>query len=161
MTDWIDVIVITALTLAAATTGGIFKPGPFYDSLEKPSWTPPDWAFPVVWSILYVMIAIAGWMVWEVRGFSMVMGVWAAQLVLNALWSYLAFGQRRFDWAFYEVVLLWLSVALFIVLAWPASPMAALLFLPYLVWVSLAAVLNYSVWSLNPKRAAGVLSQDV
>ena len=160
MSDWLDVIVITALTLVAATTGGVFKPGPFYDSLEKPSWTPPDWAFPVVWTILYVMIAIAGWLAWEARGFGLVMVVWVAQLVLNALWSYLAFGQRRFDWAFYEVILLWLSIALFIVLVWPASPMAALLFLPYLAWVSVAAMLNYSVWSLNPKRSAGIVTES-
>lgn len=160
MSDWLDVIVIATMTLAAAMTGGLFKPGAFYDSLDKPSWTPPDWAFPVVWTILYVMIAIAGWLVWDALGISLVIGLWVVQLGLNALWSYIAFGLRRFDWSFYEVVLLWISVALFIAFAWPVSPTAAILFVPYLAWVSIAALLNYSVWSLNPKRAAGALTQD-
>ncbi len=100
---WLDLIVIVLMTLAAATTGSIFKPGPFYDTLEKPSWNPPDWLFPIAWTILYIMIAAAGWLVWREVGLSVVMVIWAAQLVFNALWSYLAFGRQRFDWAFYEL----------------------------------------------------------
>lgn len=70
-----------------ACTGAIFKPGAWYDALEKPSWTPPDWAFPVVWSILYLFIAVAGWLVWQEAGWSVPIGLWAAQLVLNGAWS--------------------------------------------------------------------------
>ncbi len=155
---WLDLFVIVALTGAAATTGSIFKPGPFYDSLAKPSWNPPDWLFPVAWTILYVMIAIAGWLVWREVGLSVVMVIWAAQLVFNALWSYLAFGLKRFDWAFYELTLLWLSTGLFTLLAWPISQTASLLFMPYFAWVSFAGVLNLTIWRMNPARAAGVRS---
>jgi tryptophan-rich sensory protein len=155
---WLDVIAIVGLTVAAATTGSIFRPGPFYDSLKKPSWNPPDWLFPIAWTILYAMIAFAGWLVWREAGVSVVMAVWLAQLGCNALWSYLAFGLQRFDWAFWEVGLLWLATALFTVLAWPISQLASVLFMPYLAWVTFAAVLNLTIWRLNPERAAGVRS---
>ncbi len=155
---WLDLIVIVLMTLAAATTGSIFKPGPFYDTLEKPSWNPPDWLFPIAWTILYIMIAAAGWLVWREVGLSVVMVIWAAQLVFNALWSYLAFGRQRFDWAFYELTFLWLSTALFTVMSWPISQTASALFMPYLAWVTFAGVLNLTIWRLNPRRAAGVHS---
>ncbi len=143
-------LVFFGLVFAAALSGAVFKPGPWYDGLAKPSWNPPDWAFPVVWSILYIMIAVAGVLVWRAEGWGTAMAFWAAQLVLNALWSALFFGARRMDWAFYEVVLLWLSIIGFIVTAWPVSATAALLFVPYLAWVTTAAALNRTVWRMNP-----------
>lgn len=143
-------LVFFGLVFAAALSGAVFKPGTWYDGLAKPSWNPPDWAFPVVWSILYIMIAVAGVLVWRAEGWGTAMAFWAAQLVLNALWSALFFGARRMDWAFYEVVLLWLSIIGFIVTAWPVSATAALLFVPYLAWVTTAAALNRTVWRMNP-----------
>lgn len=143
-------LVFFGLVFAAALSGAVFKPGPWYDGLAKPSWNPPDWAFPVVWSILYIMIAVAGVLVWRAEGWGTAMAFWAAQLVLNALWSALFFGARRMDWAFYEVLLLWLSIIGFIVTAWPVSATAALLFVPYLAWVTTAAALNRTVWRMNP-----------
>ncbi len=143
-------LVFFGLVFVAAMSGAIFKPGDWYDDLEKPSWNPPNWAFPVVWTVLYVMIAIAGVWVWRAEGFGVAMAFWGAQLVLNALWSALFFGLRRMDWAFYEVSLLWVSIVGFMVTAWPVSPMAALLFVPYLAWVTTAATLNRTVWRMNP-----------
>jgi tryptophan-rich sensory protein len=139
------------LVVLVAMSGVMFKPGDWYAQLAKPAWTPPDWSFGVVWSILYLMIAIAGWLVWETAGWSLAMGFWAAQLVLNGAWSWLFFGRRRMDQAFVDVVLLWAAILCFIVTAWPISTVAALLFLPYLVWVTIAAALNRTVWRMNPE----------
>jgi tryptophan-rich sensory protein len=139
--------------IVVASTGAIFKPGAWYETLSKPSWTPPDWAFPVAWSILYLFMAIAGWLVWQQAGWSLALILWIAQLVLNGAWSWLFFGLRRMDLAFGDVTLLWLCIAAFIIIAWPISTTAALLFLPYLVWVSIAAALNLTVWRMNPAAA--------
>jgi translocator protein len=148
-------IVFGLLVLLAASSGAVFKPGPWYEALRRPSWTPPNWAFPLVWTALYIMIAVSGWMVWNAAGFGPAIALWAAQLVFNAAWSWLFFGLRRMDLAFADVCALVLSVLAYIVAAWPVSATAALLFVPYLVWVTTAATLNYSVWKLNPAMARG------
>lgn len=147
-------VVIAVLVLAAAASGAIFKPGDWYEGLAKPKWTPPNWLFPVVWTLLYFAIGYAGWLAWQAQGLSPAMGIWVAQLVLNAGWSWLFFGRRRMDFAFYEVSGLWLSIALFIIVIWPIVPLAALLFAPYLLWVTIAAALNYRVWQMNPSAIA-------
>ena len=127
----------------------MYKPGDWYVALSKPDWTPPGWLFGPVWTILYVMIAIAGWLVWQRAGVAAVFWVWLAQLAFNMAWSWIMFGQQQIGWAFADIVLLWISIVLFLVLAWPASQTAALLFLPYLAWVSFAAALNFTIWRLN------------
>lgn len=144
--------VFVLLVFAAAASGAVFKPGRWYEMLRKPSWTPPNLAFPIVWSVLYVMIAAAGYLVWREAGFSFAILLWGLQLVLNAAWSWLFFGRRRMDLAFGDVLALWLSVALFIVAAWPISTTASFLFVPYLVWVTIAATLNRTVMRLNPQE---------
>ncbi len=143
-------VVFVIIVLAAASSGAIFKPGAWYDGLRKPSWTPPKWAFPVVWTILYLFIGYAGWLVWSEAGWTLPLMLWGVQIVVNALWSFFFFGIRRMDLALVDVGILWLSIALFILTAWPIAPLASLLFVPYLVWVSAAAMLNHSVRSLNP-----------
>lgn len=146
-----SLVVFCAFVAIAALSGAFFKPGEWYDRLRKPSWNPPKWVFPVVWTILYAFIAVAGWQVWGKVGISAPIIVWGSQLVLNAGWSWLFFGARRMDLAFINVSLLIVSVALFIVLAWPVSTLAAVLFIPYLAWVCTAALLNWTVWKLNPE----------
>ena len=146
-------VVFAALVLCAAATGGLFKPGPWYERLAKPGWTPPNWAFPVVWTILYIAIAYAGWLVWREAGWSLALALWGLQLVLNAAWSWLFFGLRRMSWAMADVTAMILAVLAFIVVAHPISPTAALLFLPYLAWVVTAAALNLRVMQLNPVAA--------
>ena len=140
---------IVLLVFLTAMSGALFKPGPWYETLQKPSWTPPNWAFPAVWTILYMMIAYAGWLVWTEAGWSLAMALWGVQLVLNACWSWLFFGLRRMDLALFDLVLLWLAIFGFIVVAWPVSALAAILFVPYLLWVSTAGLLNLSVMRLN------------
>lgn len=147
--------VFVLLVFAVAMSGAIFKPGPWYQRLEKPSWTPPNWAFPVVWSALYVMIAVAGWRVYEIAGLvALPFAVYGLQLALNFAWSWLFFGIRRPDLAFVDVVLMALAIAANIALFAPIDAIAAWLLVPYLVWAIIAACLNRSVWRRNPEEFA-------
>lgn len=138
------------LTALAATTGGLFQPGSWYLSLKKPGWTPPGWAFPVVWTTLYIMIAIAGWKAWQAQGLGVLVALWVAQLVLNAAWSWIMFGRKQIKLALADAGGMWIAIAAFTALAWPVAPTAALLFVPYLVWVTIAFVLNLRVLQMNP-----------
>ncbi|MEL6435895.1 MAG: TspO/MBR family protein [Pseudomonadota bacterium] len=147
-------ILISIAVFVTACSGAVFKPGDWYMGLRKPSWTPPGWAFPVVWTILYIMIAYSGWLIWQAQGFGLVFGLWVAQLVLNAAWSWLFFGRKRMDQAMIDVSGMWILIAVYIVAAWPVSQAAALLFVPYLAWVTAAAALNLRVWQMNPDAAA-------
>lgn len=149
----LSLFVFIAACFAAAMTGAFFGPGKWYEALEKPSWIPPNWAFPVVWTVLYGMIAAAGWIVWSFGApgeITVAVGLWVLQLALNALWSPVFFGMKRMDLAMIVVAGMWLSIAATIWAFWPISALAAGLMVPYLVWVSIAAALNLSVWRLNP-----------
>lgn len=150
MTSYLALAGFAALTLGAASTGATFLPGPWYETLRKPSWTPPNWAFPVVWTILYVMIAAAGWLVWKAEGLGLLVGLWLVQLVLNAAWSWIMFGQKNIALALVDAAGMWIAIVAFIILAWPVERTAAILFVPYLVWVTAAFLLNYQVLRLNP-----------
>ena len=145
-----SLLVFCFFVALAALSGAFFKPGEWYDRLRKPKWNPPKWVFPVVWTILYAFIAVAGWLVWGEVGFGLLIVIWIIQLILNAAWSWFFFGLKRMDLAFIDVSGMWVAVAAFIILAWPVSTTASLLFVPYLLWVSTAALLNWTVWSLNP-----------
>lgn len=140
-------VVLVALVAAVSSH---FMPGAWYAGLAKPSWTPPNWLFAPVWSVLYLMIALAGWLVWQEPETTAAWPLWGAQLALNGAWSWLMFGQHRIGWALVDIALLWLSIAAFIAVAWRGNRPAALLFAPYLAWVSYAAALNAAVWRLNP-----------
>lgn len=147
----VSIAVIVALVLLTASTGAMFKPGAWYRSLNRPAWTPPNWMFPVVWTVLYVMIGYAGWRVWE-SGNRWLLTLWFAQLAVNALWSYLFFGRRDMRLAMVDVLVLWSLIAAFIALAWSTQPLAALLFAPYALWVTTAATLNWQMIRLNPSE---------
>ena len=150
--DW-SLLVFFLLMVATGTSGVFFQPGEWYRGLRKPNWTPPNWLFGPVWTVLYVMIAIAGWLVWRGAPAGIAIWLWGLQLAVNFAWSGLFFGMRRMDLAFYDVVLLWVLIAGFIVAASSISATAALLFVPYLVWVTIAATLNWTVWRMNPSQA--------
>lgn len=144
--------VFVAACFAAAMSGAFFRPGAWYEGLEKPSWCPPDWLFAPAWTVLYIAIAISGWLVWRAAGLeggAVAFAIYALQLVLNAGWSAVFFGMRRPDLAFIEVSGLWLAIVANIVVFFPHSPLAAYLLVPYLAWVTFAAALNFSVWRLN------------
>ena len=137
---------------AAASLGGIFMPGEWYATLRKPSWNPPGWIFGPVWSALYTIMAVAAWLVWRQGGWSKQrkpLLAFLAQLALNAVWTPLFFGLHWPGIAFAEIVLLWLAIAATLAAFRPVSRVAAWLLAPYLVWVSFATMLNFTLWRLN------------
>jgi len=150
VSNYLPLGVFLALVFAAASSGALFQPGAWYASLNKPSWTPPNWLFPVAWSVLYLLIAIAGWKVWQVEGVKAALIVWGISLLINMSWSYIMFERKEIGLALVDLILLWISIVAFMVLAWPVSQTATYLFIPYLAWVSIAGALNFSVWRLNP-----------
>jgi tryptophan-rich sensory protein len=135
-----------AITATSVTT--------WYQALEKPAFNPPDWLFPVVWTALYIMIAIAGWRVWRRAPIDVTwraLAVFAVQLGLNLGWSFLFFGLQQIGLALAEIVVLFLAIAANAVLFWRIGidRWAGALLVPYLVWVAFAAVLNAALWLLN------------
>ncbi|MET0322126.1 MAG: TspO/MBR family protein [Duganella sp.] len=127
--------------------------GEFYGQLAQPSWAPPAWWFGPVWTVLYALMAFAAWRVQRtasVRGVRTEMTVYVAQLVLNAWWSWLFFAWHRGGPAFYELLVLWVAIVATIVLFWRRDRIAGMLLLPYIVWVSFAGALCYTIWQLNP-----------
>ncbi len=151
-TDVLALVVCILVCFAAAAIGGIWTSrsvGTWYKEIEKPSWNPPSWIFGPVWTVLYLMMGIALWLVWREKASALPLGLFAVQLVLNAAWSGLFFGLRLPGPAFAEIVLLWLAIVGTVGAFRPIAPAAAYLLLPYLGWVSFAAVLNFTVWRLN------------
>jgi benzodiazapine receptor len=149
VTRYSGLLVFLLLVAAAAYTGITYSPGPFYAALKKPEWTPPNDVFPWVWTVMYVLIAIAGWIVWRAQGFGPLLWLWLLQLAINGAWSYLMFGEKQITSALIDMGALWLVILAFIVLAWPVRRSAALLFVPYFLWVSFAAALLFEIWRLN------------
>jgi tryptophan-rich sensory protein len=136
----------------AAATGAVYPPGEWYEQLVKPSWRPPNWLFAPAWTVLYLTIAVSGWLVWREFGFAaaaLPFAIYFVQLFLNAAWTPIFFGLHRPDLAFFEIVLLWLSIVATIVLFHPLNAGAAWLLLPYLGWVTFATALNFAIWQLN------------
>lgn len=137
-----------AIVAAVALAGGVFQPDAWYAALNKPPWNPPSAVFGPVWTVLYAMIAIGGWLLWT-AGARTALKWWGAQLVLNALWSPLFFGAHRPDWALIDIVLMWIAIGGLVASSWSAKRAAALLFLPYWMWVSFATALNWWIWRAN------------
>jgi tryptophan-rich sensory protein len=142
------------LTLTVSAIGAIATlpeiPG-WYAQLAKPSFTPPNWVFGPVWTTLYILMAIAAWLVWRDRApaRTRALAAWGVQLALNLAWSLLFFGSHRIGLALAEIVLLLLAIAATIALFAPLSRVAAMLLVPYLAWVAYATALNFAVWRLN------------
>ena len=155
--SWIALGVLIALTLVAASSGALFKPGLWYADLNKPGWVPPNWAFPVVWGVLYACVTIAAFLVWQSAGMAALTAliVHVVSLALNGAWSWLFFGLRRMDLALIDVVLLGVSVAAVMGLFWSHRPLAGMLIAPYLVWVTIAGALNLRMIQLNPQASQG------
>jgi benzodiazapine receptor len=149
VTRYASLLVFGALVFGAAYFGMTYLPGPFYAALQKPAWTPANEVFPPVWTVIYVLIALAGWIAWRAQGFGPLLWLWLLQLVLNGAWSYLMFGEKQIYSALIDIGALWLAILAFIIVAWPVRRSAALLFIPYFLWVTFAAALNFEVWRLN------------
>lgn len=150
MKGWISLIVFIVLVVGGGTGIGLFTtPGEWYASLQKPPFNPPGWVFGPVWTTLYVMIAIAGWRVWRIERDGTLMVTWFLQLALNFLWSPIFFAAQNPLLALAVIIAMLGAIITFVVLAWNRDRPAALLFLPYLAWVSFATVLNASIVWLN------------
>ncbi len=152
----IKLLISLAICFAAEGLGGLFTAqsvGAWYLTLQKPAFTPPGWIFGPVWTLLYLMMGIALYLIWkragsgaEVRG---AVTLFAFQLLLNVAWSAVFFGRQSPLGGLLIIVALWLTLALTIWRFRQISPLAAGLLLPYLAWTSFAAVLNFAIWRLN------------
>lgn len=138
-------------TFSAGTTGVLFQPGVWYLTLSKPAWTPPDWLFPIAWTVLYIAMSVAAWWIslnpsiWAVPA----LALWSWQIVMNALWTPVFFGLKRLGAAFVVIVVLWIAVASTTLAFWRLDWIAGALMLPYLVWVTYAGALNLAIWRRN------------
>ncbi|WP_129649274.1 TspO/MBR family protein [Peristeroidobacter agariperforans] len=146
---WLAICFIAAAIGAVASV----QAGSFYLSLSRPEWAPPASVFGPVWTALYTLMAIAAWLVWRQGGYSnarAALNLFLAQLALNALWSWLFFAWHLGAAAFVDILLLLTLLIATMLAFWRQRQLAALLLVPYLLWVSFAAVLNYTVWQMNP-----------
>jgi translocator protein len=144
-----------ALTGAAALIGAVasIDAGAFYAQLARPAWAPPASVFGPVWTVLYVLMAVAAWLVWREAGSAGRAGaltLYVGQLILNALWSVLFFGQHLGLLAFIDILVLLALIVATSIAFWRVRKISAALLVPYLIWVSFASILNYAVWQLNP-----------
>lgn len=142
-----------ALCFAAAGTAVFVAVDGWYAGLLKPAWTPPAWVFGPVWTLLYVMMAVAAWLVWREGGWQAqgrALGLFLGQWLLNALWTPLFFGMHRPGLAGAEIIMLWLVLVATLRSFWQVRKPAGVLLMPYLAWVSFAVALNVAIWRLNP-----------
>jgi benzodiazapine receptor len=141
------------LCFAASASAVFVSTGDWYASLSKPSWNPPSWVFGPAWTLLYILMAVAAWLVWREGGWraqGRALRLFLLQWFLNALWTPLFFGLHRPGLAFAEIALLWLAIAATLWSFWRVRKLAGVLLVPYLAWVSFAAALNFTIWRLNP-----------
>jgi len=140
------------LCFSAGAVGAQFTPGTWYAGLAKPAWTPPGWVFAPVWTTLYLLMAVAAWLVtlngeWRQR--CLPLALFILQLAVNAAWSWLFFGLQRPGWALLNILMLWGLVSVTVVLFLNTRRVAGILLLPYWGWLTLAAALNAAIWRLN------------
>ncbi|GAB5348304.1 TspO/MBR family protein [Alteriqipengyuania sp. 357] len=153
--SWVLPMIVAGIAaLAVAMLGGtITDLGPWYQALEKPDWTPPGYVFPIAWTTIFALAAVAAVATWRAaptsRVADAVIGLFALNGFLNVLWSLMFFRMQRPDWAFAELLLLWLSVGALMLFCGRHSRLAAVALVPYLVWVSIAGALNWSIVELN------------
>ncbi|MFQ6550818.1 tryptophan-rich sensory protein TspO [Aestuariibius insulae] len=152
--DILVFFIFLAACFGAGATGALFPPGEWYESLDKPAWTPPDWVFPVAWTTIYLLIAFAASRVASLDGSAYAMAFWSLQIALNALWTPVFFGLKRLREAIYVLALLWLAVLGATLSHFQLDLWAGLAFIPYLLWVTVAGALNVSVWQRNRSSEA-------
>lgn len=149
--NWLVFAACLAACGAPAVSGMLFKPGAWYAGLSKPPWTPPNWMFPVVWLILYISMSVAAARVADTPDGGVLIALWATQIAFNTLWSGVFFGLRNIRAGLFIMAVLWALVAATTAAFWQADSPAGALFGLYLVWVTVAFALNFSVWTRNPR----------
>ncbi len=149
MIRWLALVLVVAVIGGMVTRGSV---GDWYPQLVQPAFAPPNAVFGPVWTTLYLMMAYAAWRVWRVHGFRRApgaLGMFLVQLALNLFWSILFFGFQQIGWALFEIVVLWVTILVTVVLFWRHDRVAGALLLPYLAWVGFAGFLNHAFWVLN------------
>lgn len=152
---WIGLVFFIVLCLAAGGLGAMATTPEidgWYRTLDKPAWNPPDAVFGPVWTTLFIMMAIAAWLVWKPAGFQAAkvpLACFLVQLLLNVAWSWIFFYWHQPGWAFVEILLLWMAILATTLTFFKVSRVAGALMVPYLAWVSFASVLNFVIWQLN------------
>jgi benzodiazapine receptor len=153
--SWTSFVPFIVVCFTAAAIGAIFTTrsvNTWYVQLRRPEWTPPNWVFGPVWTILYMMMAVSAWLVWRSSTLSetgAALALFGMQLVLSFLWSVVFFGLRRIGAAFGEILILWTMIVATAVAFLPISLLAAWLLIPYLLWVMFASYLNFRIWQMN------------
>lgn len=148
---WLGLVLWVMLSLSAGAFGSRFEPGAWYAALEKPPWNPPSSVFGPVWTVLYVLMGVAAWLVWERHGDAArgALTLFVVQLLFNAAWSWLFFGLQSPGLALMDIIVLWVLIAATALVFWRARAIAGMLLLPYLAWVTFATALNFEMWRLN------------
>lgn len=152
---WVSFIVFIILCFIVEVIGGFWTKqtvSTWYPTLIKPSWTPPDWIFGPVWSCLYIMIAVSGWLIYRAEHSAkrtIALILYGSQLALNFIWSFLFFSLRSPGLGLIDISLLFLLISLTIIQAWAVRPLSSLLLIPYLLWIMYATSLNGGIWLLN------------
>ena len=148
--DWLSFFIFFVTCFVAASTGALFPPDEWYKSLQKPSWNPPDWLFPIAWSILYIIIAYVGMRISIIGGEApFAIGLWALQICLNTIWTPIFFGLHKIRLAMGFILGLWTTVFIMVLSYSFIDVLSSVLLVPYFIWVSFAAVLNYKVMVIN------------
>ncbi len=140
----------TIVTFCAPLLGMFSMPGAWYAALNKPEWNPPPWIFGPVWTLLYLVMALAAWLVWKRDGWQRALKLYFIQLALNAAWTPIFFGAHELGWALVEITLLWSAILLTMFSFFRISRAAGWMLVPYLTWVTFATFLNFTLWRMNP-----------
>lgn len=143
------ILFIVPVVIVGWIIGWLNVPGPWYQSLAKPAFNPPNWVFAPVWTALYIMIGAVGWRLWERASDKGLRVLWVAQLALNYAWSPAFFGAEKPGLALLVISLLLATILAFILRARRIDQASVALFMPYLAWVAFASVLNFEIWRLN------------
>jgi len=156
MIKFIRPIIFVLLSQMAGVIGSVFTRSAitsWYIGLNKPFFNPPNWIFGPVWTLLYTLMGVASYFIWQKRSdnplANVALLVFFVHLVFNALWSFIFFGLKNPMLAFFEIIVLWLMILALIILFYKIDKKAAYLLIPYILWVSFASILNFSIWKLN------------
>jgi tryptophan-rich sensory protein len=153
--SYLTLLLFLLIVAGVAASGVQFQPGAWYAQLQKPFWTPPNWLFPPVWSLLYLMIAVSGWLIFS--GTNRTLKIyWVIQLVLNGLWSWLFFGRHLIGWGLFDISLMVVAIAVLLATSHKTSKAVWWLTLPYFLWVAYASTLNAGIYFLA--RASGTFA---
>lgn len=153
--DILSLAVFILICLAAGVIASMFTStsvDSWFVALEKPVWNPPNWLFGLVWTVIYVLMAISGWLIWDIRDqpkTKRLLVIFGIQLFMNMAWSAIFFGLQQPAWAFLEIIILWILIGEYIILSWPISKLASVLFIPYWLWMGYATALNFAIWEYN------------